>query len=268
MKRLLTLIFLAAFSTGAFAQTADEVIGKFIEATGGKERLNAVNTLQYSQLIKLKTPMGDLDVPMKYYREKNKLFRTETSLQFGPQTMNFFTVINDTAGYVMMPANPMMGSEGGLEKLSAKDHALQVGNMDASGLFSSLVDYATKGHKVELLKDEKVNKEDCYKIKHTFVNGQEIVYLINKSTNLIVRADAKGTMAATQTGLGGLMNSMGGGGRADKMEVSTLYADYKEFDGIKIPVKLTIKSPMGDLESEITNVQVNKPINPALYKAQ
>jgi hypothetical protein len=168
----------------------------------------------------------------------------------------------------MLPSNPMMGMEGGLKKMSDKERGLQVSNMDASGLFSSLVDYAVKGHKVELLKDEKVNKEDCYKIKHTLADGQEVIYFINKSTSLIVRADAKGAMAASMTGMGSLMSTMGGGGRIEKMEVSTFYSDYKDFDGINFPVKLLIKSPMGDLQSEIRNIQINKTINPALYKAQ
>ena len=268
MKRFLTFIFLAAFSVTSFAQNADEIINKFIEAAGGKGKLNAVNTLQYTQLTKFKSAMGDLEIPMKYFKEKGKLFRVETALQFGPQAMNFLTVVNDTAGYVVVPSNPMFGTEGGLQRMSAKDHALQVANMDASGLFSSLIDYAAKGHKVELMKEEKVNKEDCYKIKHSLADGQEVMYFISKTSNLIIRADAKGAMASNMTGMGSLMSTMGGGGRMEKMEVSSLYSDYKDFDGIKFPVKLLIKSPMGDLQSEISNIQINKPINSALYKAQ
>lgn len=267
MKFLCTLIFFATISTTAIAQTADEVISRFIEATGGKDKLSSITSLQYSQNVKFNSPFGELDIPMNYYKVAKKLFRLETSLQFGGQAMNFVTVITDTAGYNKLPSNPMMGLEGGLKKMSAKDHAIELANLDAAGYFSSLVDYAAKGHKVELLKDEKVNKEECYKIKHTLATGQEVIYLINKSTNLVVRSDAKGAMAASQTGMGSLMNSMGGG-RADKMEVSTLYADYQDFDGIKIPVKLTVKSPMGDLQSSISNVQINKSINPALYIAE
>jgi outer membrane lipoprotein-sorting protein len=268
MKRFLTLILLAAVSTGAIAQTADEVISKFLEASGGKEKLSGINTLQYNQLIRLKTPMGELEMPLKYFKEKDKLFRLQTSLQFGPQSMEFYTVINDKDGFVMVPANPMMGLEGGLQKMSEKDRTQQLYQMDAAGLFSTLVDYAAKGHKVELLKDEKVNKEECFKVKHTLSNGQEITYFINKATNLVVRMDAKGAMAASMSGMGTVMSGMGGGGRVDKMEVSTLYSAYKDFDGIMFPTKVTIKSAMGDLESEINNIRINKTIDPALYKAQ
>ncbi|HEX8332051.1 MAG TPA: hypothetical protein VF622_05480 [Segetibacter sp.] len=268
MKRFLSLILLATISTGAFSQTADEVVSKFLAASGGKEKLSAINTLQYNQLINFKSPMGEMEIPLKYYKEKNKLFRLETSLQFGPQSMNFFTVINDKEGYVMVPANPMFGNEGGLQKMSEKDRAQQVYQLDPAGLFSTLVDYAAKGSKVELLKDEKVNKDDAYKIRQTLASGQEIIYYINKATNMVVRMDAKGAMAANLSGMGSMMSGMGGGGRMDKMEVSMLYSDYTEIDGLKFPTKVRIKSAMGELESEITNIRVNKTIDPALYKAQ
>jgi outer membrane lipoprotein-sorting protein len=268
MKGFLTFILVAAFSTGAFSQTADEVVSKFLEASGGKEKLSSINTLQYNQLIRFKSPMGEMEIPLKYYKEKNKLFRLETSLQLGPQTMNFYTVINDTSGYVMVPANPMFGSEGGLQKMSEKDRVQQLYQLDASGMFSALVNYAAKGYKVELLKDEKVNKEDAYKLKQTLSAGQEIIYFINKATNMVVRMDSKGAMAASMSGMGSMMSGMGGGGRMDKMEVSMLYSDYRDIDGLKFPTKVIIKSAMGDLESEISNIKVNKTIEPALYKAQ
>jgi hypothetical protein len=65
-----------------------------------------------------------------------------------------------------------------------------------------------------------------------------------------------------------MMSGMGGGGRMDKMEVSMSYSDYIEVDGLKFPSKVRIKSAMGDLESVITNIRVNKPIDPARYRAQ
>ncbi len=64
--------------------------------------------------------------------------------------------------------------------------------------------------------------------------------------------------------MGGETNSRG----MEKMEVTTDYKDYKDIDGIKFPTKLTIKTQMGDSESEITNIEVNKTIDPKWYKAQ
>lgn len=268
MKTFIAVILLVGVSVGAYAQTADEVINKFLEASGGKEKLNAVNTLQYRQLIKFKSPMGEIEIPLQFFKQKNKFFRLQSSLNFGTQSLDFYTVINDTAGYIMVPNNPMLGMAGGLQKMPEKDRVQQLFQLDASGLFSTLVDYAAKGHKVELLKEEKVNKDDTYKVKHTLSSGQEIIYYIHKGTNLIVKMDVQGAMAANMTGMGTVMGGMGGGGRVDKMQVSTFYSDYTDIEGLKFPKKVIIKSAMGDLESEITNIIINKPIDPSFYKVQ
>ena len=266
MKRIVCLCLAIIVASASIAQTADEVINKFIGASGGREKLEGIKTLQYSQVIKFQSPMGAIDIPMELYKEKDKLYRVQTSMQLGPQTLDFLTVVTDTAGYILLPANPMTGSEGGLQKMEEKDRKNNLYQMDVQGLFGALVNYNAKGNKVELLKDDKVNKEDCFKIKLTTSEGQEVIFFINKTSNLIVRQDAKGTMAASLSGIGGLMSGMGAGGRIDKMEVSILYNDYKDVDGIKFPTKWVIKTAMGDNDSELSNIKINQPIEAKMYK--
>lgn len=266
MKKVGILVLFMSLMIGAFAQTADEVVNKFLEASGGKEKLSGIKTLQYKQLIKLKLPMGNFDVPLQYFKEKDKFFRIQSSVAMGGQSMSFFTLVTDTAGYNYIPANPFTGGQGGIEKMNDKTLKGLWYQTDPAGLFAPLVDYAVKGSKVELLKDDKVNKEDCYKLKLTSASGQESTFLINKNTNLIARVDAKGEMAANNSGMGGIMSGMGG--RMEKMEVKIEYTDYKDVDGLKFPTKLLIKSNISDSPSEITDIQVNKEIPAKWYKAQ
>src|SRR5687767_14030222 len=143
MKQTAILFCLLALALGTYAQTAEEVVNKFIEASGGKEKLNAIQTLHYNQLIKIKSPMGDFDLPLEFFREKNTFYRMEASMDMGPQSMKMFVLLNDTSGYVMLPANPFSGSEGGLQKLDKKDLEGQEFQMDAAGLFSPLVNYTS-----------------------------------------------------------------------------------------------------------------------------
>lgn len=266
MKKILLLVLLGVLSVAAFSQTADEVINKFIAASGGKDKLNAINTLQYNQHITVKSAMGNLDVPIQYYKEKNKFYRMQASMQFGGQTLNVFTVVNDTAGYIMMPAIPMLGSEGGIKKMNESERKMQAYQLDAAGYFGNLVDYAAKGSTATLLKDDKVNKEDCYQIKLTMNTGQSLTYFISKATNLITRVDTKGDMAASMSGMGSMLSGMGG--RVEKMEVSGIYSDYKDFNGIKFPTKIALRTQMGDSESIISNVKINEPIDAKLYMPQ
>jgi hypothetical protein len=266
MKKFFLSVLSFVFITTVFSQTADEVINKFIEATGGKEKLKAINTLQYTQTINMKTPMGSFALPMQFYREKNKLFRMQASMKFGADSFDFFTVVTDTAGYIRLPELPMLGSDGGIKKMEEKDRAAQAFHFDPAGLFAGLVDYTTKGSKVELLTDEKVNTEDCYKIRYTSVAGDTVNYFISKANNLVVRTDTKGNVAASMSGLGSLMGGMEN--RAEKAEVTALFSDYTNVNGIKIPVKSVIKNQMGDAESEITDIKINEPIEAKWYKAE
>ncbi|TDH25550.1 hypothetical protein EXU57_12650 [Segetibacter sp. 3557_3] len=265
MKRFTLLTLSLVLTVAVSAQTADEVVNKFIEASGGKEKLNAIRTLHYNQLIKFKSPMGDLDFPLQFFKEKHKLYRMQASLQLGPQSINMFVLLKDTAGYVMLPANPMTGSEGGIQKLEQKDLQDQAFQSDPSGMFASLVDYAAKGHKVELLESEKVDDQDSYKLKHTLGSGQSLTYFISKANNLVNRVDAKGSIAANMSGFGSMMGGMAGGNSVEKMEITTLYGDYKSVDGIKFPTRVVYKTHMGDSESEVTNIEINKAIDPKWY---
>jgi len=266
MKKFGLIILLVTLFATTYAQTADEVVNKFVEASGGKEKLNSIKTLQYKQHIKLNLPMGSFDVPLQYFKEKDKFFRLQSSVAFGGQNMNFFTLVTDTAGYTFIPPNPFNGNEGGIEKISDKALKGLQYQTDPAGLFAPLVDYAAKGNKVELLKDDKVNKEDCYKLKLTTSTGQETTFLINKNTNLVARVDAKGEMAANNSGMGGMMSGLGG--RMDKMEVKIEYTNYTDVDGLKFPTKALIKSNISDSQSEITDIQINKEIASKWYKAQ
>jgi hypothetical protein len=167
----------------------------------------------------------------------------------------------------MVPNNPMMGLTGGLKKMPESDRSAQAFQLETEGFFANLVDYASKGHRVELLKDEKVNKEECYTIKQTLKNGQELVYFVNKSTNLITKMDTKGEVAASMSGMGAMMSGTGADGNVKKLQISTFYTNYNEFEGVKLPTKVTISGPMGITESELTNIKINQPINAELYKA-
>ena len=124
-----------------------------------------------------------------------------------------------------------------------------------------------KGHKVELLKDEKVNKQDCYQVKLTYQSKPKCNFLINKNTYLVDRMQAKGAIAADFSGMGPMMSSMGGANRIDKMEATATFSDYKEFDGVKFPTKMTMRLPMGDATCTFSDVKINKPISASLYRA-
>ncbi len=263
MKKIALFFVLLAVGSSVFSQSADEVINKFVEASGGKEKLNSINSLQYLQTINMKTAFGDFTLPLQFVKEKNKLFRVQASMDFAGQNLRFFTLVTDTAGYIMLPAMPMMGSDGGIKKMTEKERAAQTSQFDAAGLFAALVNYHDNGSKVEQLQDKTVKGQNCYTVKYTS-GSDEIVYFISKASNLVLRTDIKGTMAASMAGLGSMM----GGNNSGKTEVSVVYDNYTDVKGFKFPLTANITNQMGEAASTISNIKIDEPVDAKWYMAQ
>jgi outer membrane lipoprotein-sorting protein len=265
MKKIFMLlgVFIAL---AAQAQTADEVIGKYLAAAGGKEKLEGIRSLQYVQTMNITTPMGPLQITITQIRVKDKLVRFNTSSDlFGTGYM----LVTDTSAWAKVPASEFTGEEK-LQKLKPEDVQGFKAQMDCEGFFPQLVDYTAKGFTAELAGESKVNGRMCYKIK--LKNRQmenekakgELVYYIDKQTNLVASVVYKGSAAAAMTGMGGGMN---GGGKMEKLEITCNFSDYKEISGVKFPGKMTLEMPMGTVETTIGFVTVNPVIDAKMYRA-
>lgn len=261
-KIIIAILFTGTYSLGV-AQSADEVIQKFVIAIGGNTRLNAIKTLQYVFAISVKTPMGDYTVPTQVYKDNNKLFRTETAIPFAEEGVNFFTLISDTAGYIMMPPMPIMGVKGGLQKLTTPEVAAQAYQKDAAGFFASLIHYKRHGFTAQFLGVDSTESIKAYKIKIEQPNGIETTYFIDSKHNLVVRTDTKGEGAA---GLGGGMPGISGIGETESTNVTTIYNDWQQVAGVQFPATILIKHQLGDAQGSISNIKINEPINQQLYK--
>lgn len=261
MKKLFALFLSFAFVLAINAQTADEVIMKYINAAGGKEKLTAVKTLQYVQTLNLVSPMGELQITLTNIRVQDKLFRLNTASElFG----NAYSVITDTSGWLVVPPNQFTGGEKMIEKMKPEEYKPLQSQMACEGYFPELVNYAAKGYTAELAGEGKVNGKPSYKIKLK-KDKDERLYMIDKQTGLVNAMTLKGAAAAMLTGMG----QMGrGGGRVDKLEITFAFSDYNETSGIKFPGKMKLETPMGAAEATISFVTVNQPIDTKWYRVQ
>jgi len=246
----------------AQAQTADEVVNKYLTAAGGKDKLAAVNSLQYTQKANLNTQFGAMEISMNFIRVDKKLFRINLSSElFG----NSFTVVTDTSGWVLIPGNPMSGSEASLQKMKPEERTALGTQMSSDGFFPELVNYSAKGYTAELAGEGKANGKACYKLKLK-KDKDERLYMMDKQTGLVVSMTMKGAAAIAMTGMGG--TGMSRGGKADKAEFTFNYSDYKDVSGIKVPGKMKLDLPMGTIESTISDVKVNQSVDAKYYKPQ
>ena len=278
-KQILTgclslLVFLAS------AQTIEEVMTKFEEANGGKNKLKAIKTLQMESVMKMNIMGQAFDISLSSIRERGKLYRRQIGGIMGMG--NSWTMVTDTAGYIYVPAMPNFGGGGfgggargdgnnagntpTITKMTDDDLRKQQFEMDCAGIFPMLIDYLKKGYTAELLGISKINKEECYKIKLTMKDGLTGTFYINKNNFLVQQVDAADDMAAAMTGFGSIMRMMGGGRRS--MKVSIQYGEYKEIAGIQFPMKQLIS--LGSVETVIEHldIKLNEPVDEVWYKVK
>lgn len=269
MKKVLTIFLFIAFATVKLnAQTisVDSVINMFIDANGGLEKLSSINTMQINSTINLEQ-MG-LSINLTTVREKNKLYRIQSTSPMGEGES--YTALFDTVGYTYTPAmrgGPMGESEATLAKMSDEEFKMQTYQKDCEGFFSPLVNYKAKGSKAELLGTESVNNNNCYKVKITLSNAQEIIFFISEATGQVRRMNLTARLALQMVGMGGMMRMMGGGNQKSanrKFDVD--FEKYKLFAGIPFPTKISVQLGMRSMQMDNTSIQINQPVNPKYYQ--
>ncbi|HEY1019237.1 MAG TPA: hypothetical protein VGE25_09580 [Sediminibacterium sp.] len=265
MKKLFAGLFLMMLALQLQAQTVEEVLGKYVEAAGGREKLEAIRYLEVLSNVKMGVMGQNIELPLTLVREKGKLFRRQVGGVMGMG--DSFTMVTDTSGVIYVPAMRGFGGRGGggfdgmpqgneptITRMQPAEVTAQQYELDCAGAFGELVNYAAKGHTAELQGTEKVNKIPCYKVKMTLKTGQIVTYFIDVQTSLVKKVEATGDMALNLTGFGPMMKAFGS--RIGKDTKATLLVkEYKEFKGIQYPVKTLLS--FGPVETEVENLTVN-----------
>jgi hypothetical protein len=225
---------ISLFSTGAFAQTADDVINKNINALGGKDKLNSLASLYQESTT---SAMGQ-DMTSKTWILSGKGMRAEIAVM----GQSIIQVITKDTGWMV---NPLAGSTD--PQPMSKDQIKPYANrIDPRGPF---VNYAANGYTATLVGSDKVNGADCYKVKLTRSGDGDQTYYIDKSTYYIDKASVD-------------FNVQGQSGTLD-----IVFSDYaKTPEGYVFPNTTTISGgPQGDIVSKITKVVPNQTIDPTLF---
>ncbi|MEP6615973.1 MAG: hypothetical protein ABJA57_05310 [Ginsengibacter sp.] len=244
MKNIVLLVVFVlgiVFMQFAQAQSVDEIINKYIDARGGKDKLNAVKSVYMEGARQM---MGN-EVEVKVTMVQGKLYRND--FQFGGSPG--YTIVTPKDGWSLIPMRsptPEPIAENRLKEMQ--------GQLDIAG---PLADYALKGNKVELQGKETIEGKEAYKLHITLNNGKEVTYFIDTKTNLLVQTRQ---MAA---GMGG----RGTGTQGQEKEVITNFSDYQAVDGILFPHTISNpgSGPMGG-STTFDKIELNKMIDENQYK--
>lgn len=214
----------------AHAQTADEVVDKYIAALGGKEKLMSLKT------IKMEGSMSTQGVDLTIVNTRSHMVGTRMDIEvMGTQN---YQVANPTKGSSFWPVRGMDAPE----EMPAEQFKSAVNQLDVQG---ALCNYKEKGTTVELIGKETVDGAETNKLKITYKNGVVINYFIDTKTNRLVKT-------------AGTMNVNG-----QDMEVSTGYGDYKQnADGYWFAYSVT------NMQGTITyeKISTNIPVDESIFK--
>lgn len=231
--RLIALSILAFSLAGnLLSQTANEIISKYIQVIGGKDRLSKITSVYTESTIEAMGAQGII----KSTTLNGKGMRTDIEIA----GYNIISCYTDKEGWSI---NTMIGNSSA-EIMPPAQYNLGKDQIIIGGPF---INYAEKGYKVELLGTDTV--ANAYKIKFISPDSILSVYFFDTKTFYLVQAVSQ-SVAVGQI-----------------VENITNYSDFRQTDGYTIPYRMELYLPGGYVNvMTVTKVELNKPVDELIFK--
>ena len=230
MKKVLLSItlFVAAIFT-VNAQSADEVIAKYITEIGGAEKWSKIQSIKIEGQIEVQ----GVKIPFTMQGAQMKGMRLDAEFQ-GNKIIDITT---PTKGWAQ---NPLAG-KASLSPISEDELKQKLDDLDIQDAF---VDYKAKGSVIESLGKDEVDGNEYFKIKMTSKNGNEKTYFFDTKTNLIYKIES-------------IVKQQG-----QEMKSEQKLLDYQTIDyGIKIP----FKQDQGQMMMVTKKITINPAIDATIF---
>jgi len=212
LRRFVPIVMLAACALLPAAPeeaqlTADQIVQKHIQAIGGTDKLNAIQSLVVTGKAYI---VGQTEAPLTIQVKLPNLMRLEIEFR-GRKIVQAFD------GLTAWTLNPMISS--GPKQSSEEDTRAAQESSDFIG--GTLVDYKSKGNRVELVDKEEIDGAEVYKLKITKKNGSVEFDYLDARSFLPVKTEGK----RTQLG--------------QEILYESRIANYKPVEGVLMPFSLT-----------------------------
>lgn len=218
------------------AEKGSMILGKVVEAVGGAEKVDAVKSVTMNAGVAVATPQGEFQLSATRVMVLPNRVRTDLNTPMGKQTQ----VVTPTDAFVETPqgARPMSEDQ--------KADSLKAARREMLSLLQARSDPETK---VIYTGSETLDGVKCEMIA-VMLKGDNIRFAVDTSTGRVVQATYQGK------------NMQGVPG-----EITTVFSDYREVDGIELPFK-TEQTFNGEpmLTFEVKDMVINGEVDEASFK--
>jgi len=159
-----TLLLSVVCTSAVFAQTADEIITKHIDARGGIEKIRSLQSISMEATMSIQ----GMDIPIKIFGQNKKAFKVEMIVM---ENMGY-QLLTDTKGWTFLPFQGHTEPQ----EMKKEDVEAAQGQLDMQG---ALIDYKAKGSKVEYGNKETIDGKSYHVIKLTKANGQPVIFYLD-----------------------------------------------------------------------------------------
>ena len=228
---ILSITLLLFLPLAAAAQTADEIVKKVLDARGGVDKLKAVQSERITGRISFSRGVEgafvvELKRPMKVH--------VEISLD-GQQIIRVYD--GKSSGWMINP----FAENKEIQPLSSEELKNIADESDFDG---PLVDYKTKGNRIELAGKENLDDKPVYRLKLTNKNGDIRFYFIDASSFLLLKWEG-----IRKTG-------------EQELPWESFFSDFREVQGLKYPFRIDQGSPGTEIKQTLTTEKME--INPQI----
>ena len=185
------------------AQTADDIIAKYVKTVGGMDKIQAVKTLRRTGKF---TGGGGFEAVVIQENKRPTSVREE----FLIQGMTGINAYDGRTGWKIEPWNGKKDAE----PLSEEEMRTIVEDADFD---EALVNYRQKGNKIEYVSMDQVEGTDVYKLKMTLASGDVRYYYMDTDYYVPIKIESQRTI------------------RGALQESETSFGDYKEVAGWYLP---------------------------------
>ncbi|MBA3665855.1 MAG: hypothetical protein H0W61_16870 [Bacteroidetes bacterium] len=230
LKKGIVSVFACLLSVTSFAQTADEIVAKHVEAIGGKENWLKVKSIKMECSMKAQ----GAEIKMNIAQVNKKAMRYDINVM----GMSGWSILTNTEGWSFMPFQGQTKPE----PMTADDVK---SGQDGLEITDDFLTYKASGKKLEYLGKDDVDGTECHKLKMIDKDKKETTYYMDVDNFYVIKKSQK-------------IQANG-----KEMEETTMYSNYKKLpEGIVFAMSFV----SGFGQTEIVKLEINPKIDESIFK--